>query len=54
MFKPWKEKVVVVTIGKLTWYPVDGSVVSRGSFAITDKMRNNKHEMSMIVVLFLL
>ena len=39
-----------MTIGKLTWYPVDDNVVSRGGFAITDKMRNNKHEMSIFSI----
>jgi len=42
----WNLKYVIVTIGKLIWYPLPPSMLYTGTVVITDKMRKKQHEMS--------
>ena len=49
-FKRWKQKFVVVTVGHLYWFPIDSSAAANGVVAITEKMRKNRHEMSISIL----
>ena len=42
----WNLKYVIVTIGKLIWYPISSSMMYSGNIIITEKMRKQRHEMS--------
>lgn len=44
----WKQKYVVVTIGKLIWYPIPPSMTAFGPIVLTEQMKAKKHEMSML------
>lgn len=42
----WQDKYVIITIGKLIWFPLSSSMITKGDIIITDKMRKSQHFMS--------
>ena len=46
VFRIWREKYVVVTIGKLLWFPLPSGHLQDCEVLITDKMRKHQREMS--------
>ena len=42
----WKEKYVIITIGKLIWLPISSGMREKGDITITDRMRKKQHCMS--------
>ena len=42
----WKEKYVIITIGKLIWFPISSGMREKGDITITEKMRKKQHCMS--------
>lgn len=45
VFRIWREKYVVVTIGKLLWFPLPSGHLQDCEVLITDKMRKHQREM---------
>ncbi|KAK8817029.1 hypothetical protein WA556_002927, partial [Blastocystis sp. ATCC 50177/Nand II] len=39
----WKEKYVIITIGKLIWLPISSGMREKGDITITDRMRKKQH-----------
>ena len=51
LFKRWKAKFVIVTVGHLIWFPVDNDSLANGVLAVTDTMRKHQREMSTLTSL---
>ena len=48
LFRLWKEKFVIVTIGKIIWFPLPPYRRRAGDITITDAMRAQQHELGTI------
>ena len=47
VFRRWANKYVIITIGKLIWFPLPSGLLLEGDITITERMRKYRHEMGL-------